>query len=66
MKPIAKKIVKNAGNRKPRLIERKALRIAQPSGTDLYLLTLNGNELLEIAGISRVSRDDDGKLLGYQ
>jgi DGQHR domain-containing protein len=47
-------------------IERKALRIAQPSGTDLFLLTLNGHELLEIAGISRVSRDEDGKLLGYQ
>ncbi|MEI7909622.1 MAG: DGQHR domain-containing protein DpdB [Verrucomicrobiota bacterium] len=66
MKKTAKKAVKKAGNRKPRMIERKALRIAQPSGTDLYLLTLNGNELLEIAGISRVSRDDDGKLLGYQ
>jgi len=62
MKKTAKKVVR----RKSRHIERKALRIAQPSGTDLFLLTLNGDELLEIAGISRVSRDDDGKLIGYQ
>jgi DGQHR domain-containing protein len=47
-------------------LERKALRVDQPSGRDLYLLTLTGDELLAVAGISRVSRDDDGKLLGYQ
>jgi DGQHR domain-containing protein len=33
---------------------------------DLFLLTVSGEELLQIAGISRVSRDDDGKLIGYQ
>jgi DGQHR domain-containing protein len=49
-----------------RVIERKALRVAQPSGRELFLLTLSGEELLRVAGISRVSRDNDGKLIGYQ
>jgi DGQHR domain-containing protein len=47
-------------------LERKALRVDQPSGRDLFLLTLTGDELLAVSGISRVSRADDGKLLGYQ
>lgn len=62
MKKNTKKTVRS----KLKQIRRRALRIAQPSGNDLFLLTLSGSELLEIAGISRVSRDDDGKLLGYQ
>jgi len=66
MKRVAKKTAKKSVRRTSKQIERRALRIAQSSGTDLFLLTLNGHELLEIAGISRVSRDDDGKLLGYQ
>lgn len=52
--------------RKPRIIERKALRIVQPSGKELYLLSLTGEELIRIAGISRVNRSNDGKLIGYQ
>jgi hypothetical protein len=44
-------------------LERKALKVVQPSGRDLYLLTLTGDELLAVAGISRVSRGEDGKLL---
>jgi DGQHR domain-containing protein len=52
--------------RPAKFIERKALRISQPSGKELYLLSLTGKELLRIAGISRVSRDNDGKLIGYQ
>ncbi|MCB1129539.1 MAG: DGQHR domain-containing protein [Verrucomicrobiae bacterium] len=61
-----KKVSSKTPRRRSRYIERKALRISQPSGTDLFLLTLNGDDLLEVAGISRVSRDDDGKLIGYQ
>jgi DGQHR domain-containing protein len=57
---------KPTSRKAPKSIERKALRIEQPYGTDLFLLTLSGNELLEVSGISRVSRDDDGKLIGYQ
>ncbi|MBN8460105.1 MAG: DGQHR domain-containing protein [Verrucomicrobia bacterium] len=66
MRKVPKKSTKKTVRRSSKQIERKALRIAQPSGTDLFLLTLSGHELLEIAGISRVSRDDDGRLLGYQ
>ena len=50
----------------PTALERKALKVDQPSGRDLYLLTLTGDELLAVSGISRVSRDHDGKLIGYQ
>jgi len=50
----------------PAIMERKALKITQPSGKDIYLLTMTGEELLRIAGISRVSRNNDGKLIGYQ
>jgi DGQHR domain-containing protein len=47
-------------------LERKALKVSQPSGRELYLLTLTGEELLAVSGISRVSRDHDGRLIGYQ
>lgn len=48
------------------ILERKALKVKQPSGRELYLLTLSGEELLLVAEISRVGRNDDGKLIGYQ
>jgi DGQHR domain-containing protein len=47
-------------------IRRRALRIEQDPKHPLYLFTMTGAQLLEIADISRVSRDDAGKLLGYQ
>jgi DGQHR domain-containing protein len=49
-----------------RAIERRALRVPQCGGRDLFLLVLSPDEILQIADISRVSRDDNGKLLGYQ
>lgn len=49
-----------------REIRRRVLRIDQDPDHPLYLFGLTGAELLEIADISRVSRDDAGKLLGYQ
>jgi DGQHR domain-containing protein len=45
---------------------RRALLLEQSRDHPLYLLSLTGEELLEIADISRVSRDDTGKLIGYQ
>jgi DGQHR domain-containing protein len=48
------------------IVRRRALRIEQCEGHPLYLLALTGEELLSIAEISRVSRDDAGKLIGYQ
>jgi DGQHR domain-containing protein len=52
---------------KNKYISRKALQITQcNSGVKIYLLTLTADELLEIAGISRIGRSDDGKIIGYQ
>lgn len=47
-------------------IERRALKVDQGFGKHLFLFTLSGNELLEISSISRISRDDEGRLVGYQ
>ena len=51
---------------KNKLIERKALKVTQRSGKEIFLLSLKADELLAVAGISRVTRDDVGKLIGYQ
>jgi DGQHR domain-containing protein len=48
------------------LLTRRALRLKQTSGHPLFLFCLTGDEILRIADISRVSRDDGGKLIGYQ
>jgi DGQHR domain-containing protein len=47
-------------------IRRRALRLNQSKGHPLYMFSLTGKEVLEIADISRVSRDDAGTLIGYQ
>src|SRR5436190_21357778 len=52
--------------KRPTLIRRRALRIDQDPEHPLYLFTLTGDELLEIADISRINRDEEGKLIGYQ
>src|SRR5688572_24073452 len=52
--------------RKQGVLRRRALRIEQNSGHPLYLFALTGEEILSIADISRVSRDDADHLLGYQ
>ena len=49
-----------------RVLRRRALRIEQHPQHPLYLFALTGEELLHIADISRVSRNDAGKLIGYQ
>ena len=51
---------------KKNYIERKALKVSQRGGKVIYLLSLKASELLSISGISRVTRDDVGKLIGYQ
>lgn len=48
------------------MLRRRALRVEQDHEHPLYLFTLTGDELLQLADISRVSRDEDGKLIGYQ
>ena len=49
-----------------KLLQRKALRVRQKGGRFIFLLSLRGEELLQLASVSRVSRDDHGKLIGYQ
>ena len=48
-----------------KLLKRRALRLAQGE-CPIYQFSLRGDELLEIADISRIERDEGGKLLGYQ
>lgn len=50
----------------PRFLERKALKVQQKGGRHIFLLSLRGAELLELAGVSRVDRNEEGKLIGYQ
>lgn len=47
-------------------LRRRALKIIQDPDHPLYLFSLTGGELLQIAEISRVSRSDEAKLIGYQ
>ena len=47
-------------------IRRRALRLNQSERHPLYMFSLTGKEVLQIADISRVSRDDAGTLIGYQ
>lgn len=48
------------------VLARRALKITQAAQAPLYMFTLTAAEILEVADISRVSRDDLGELIGYQ
>lgn len=50
----------------PTVLARRALRIVQSPDSPLYLFSLTAQEILQIADISRVSRDQSGDLIGYQ
>lgn len=50
----------------PRTMERRALRLEQPGGHEVFLFTLRPSEILEVADISRIARDDAGRIIGYQ
>jgi DGQHR domain-containing protein len=56
----------NVKNIKAPLIQRRALRIDQNPAHPLFMFTLTGDELLKVADISRITRDEDGTLIGYQ
>jgi len=49
-----------------RTIERRALRFRQSPDCVLYVFSLTAAQILQIADISRVSRDQSGDLIGYQ
>src|SRR6266542_3752021 len=48
------------------VLARRALRITQTAEFPLYLFSLTAAEILHIADISRVARDQSGELIGYQ
>jgi DGQHR domain-containing protein len=54
------------GPRRQRVLRRRALRLEQDHDHPLYQFSLTGEELLAIADVSRISRDEAGKLIGYQ
>ncbi len=47
-------------------LSRRALCIEQNVKHPLYLFALTGREILQVADVSRVSRDEVGNLIGYQ
>jgi DGQHR domain-containing protein len=48
------------------IIRRRAVRLVQRPEHPLYLFALRADELLALADISRVSRNDAGDVIGYQ
>jgi DGQHR domain-containing protein len=48
------------------VLTRRVIQLAQTKETAIYLFALTGEELLAVADVSRISRDEAGKLLGYQ
>lgn len=49
-----------------RHLERRALRIQQNDAMPVYLFALAAEEVDLVADVARISRDDAGKLIGYQ
>lgn len=47
-------------------IRRRALKLHQDENHPLYVFSLTGEEILSIADVSRISRDNARKLIGYQ
>jgi DGQHR domain-containing protein len=54
------------GTKSPRVLRCRALWARQTDDYPLYLFFLTPAELLEVADVSRISRSDAGKLIGYQ
>jgi DGQHR domain-containing protein len=52
--------------RNSKFLERHALRVVQDPAHPVYLFVLSPEDLLDIAEVSRMTRDDDGDLSGYQ
>jgi DGQHR domain-containing protein len=48
------------------MLARRALRVTQTAEFPLYLFSLTAAEILQLADISRVARDQTGELIGYQ
>jgi DGQHR domain-containing protein len=52
--------------RRTKILRKRALRLEQDGGNALYQFSLTARELFDVADVSRVSRDNAGKLIGYQ
>ena len=72
---MAKLKSKNIPRKRPRVrkseeastLRKRALRVVQCTGVpELYQFSLTGDELHQIADISRISRDQSGRVIGYQ
>ncbi len=48
------------------VLQRRALELHQHSQIAVYLFALRPSEIEQVAGISRISRDDEERLVGYQ
>jgi DGQHR domain-containing protein len=48
------------------MLAKRALRLNQARGSQLYVFSLTAPEITQLADISRVSRDESGDLIGYQ
>src|SRR4051794_3673574 len=57
---------RNVGINGLNIIVRRATKLAQNTMMPLFQFALTSEELLAVADFSRLSRDDTGKLLGYQ
>ncbi len=53
-------------DKRRRLLKRTALRLEQNQSHPLFVFSLTAEEITAVAEISRLSRSDKGKLLGYQ
>lgn len=47
-------------------LAKRGLRLSQATGSELYVFSLTAPEILQLADISRVNRDEAGDLIGYQ
>lgn len=50
----------------PKSLERRALKIHQSDEMPVYMFALAAEEVDMVADVARISRDDAGKLIGYQ
>src|ERR1017187_4826341 len=48
------------------VLTRRVIRLDQTNESAIYLFALTGEELLAVADVSRISRNETGKLIGYQ
>lgn len=51
---------------KSEVIERRALALRQHSGHEMFMFALRAHEVLKFASISRIARDDQATVIGYQ